>query len=173
MDAWAGRLPQRLLSSRSSALWGCPTTSVWEKQLNSEMQHYQVSLHPLSCAPLICSSIRPNAIYNQTHPDDDNALAVLSCAIAHVPSSERSALSPPFPFLVSSLTTRDSCRRPHELWWCPGGSSDHDELLPSTSGAGAPTLAHAARQVRQEARRRQSVTVQMKNVANSQPVHKA
>ena len=123
--------------------------------------------------PPICSSIRPNAIYNQTHPDDDNALAVLSYAIAHIPSSERSASSPPFPFLVSSLTTRDSCRRPHELRWCPGGSSGHDELLPSTSGAGAPTLAHAARQVRQEARRRQSVTVQMKNVANSQPVHKA
>ena len=65
---------------------------------------------------------------------------------------------PTFPSLVSSLTTRGSCRRPQELRWCPGGYNGRDELLVSTSGAGAPTLAHAARQSRQEARRRPSAS---------------
>ena len=73
------------------------------------------------------------------------------------------SLSPNAASRPSSHFARTSGRatpasRPQELGRCPGGSSGRDELLSSTTGAGAPTLAHTARRVRPKARRQPSAS---------------
>ena len=73
------------------------------------------------------------------------------------------SLSPNAASRPSSHFARTSGRatpasRPQELGRCPSSSSGHDELLSSTTGAGAPTLAHTARRVRPKARRQPSAS---------------
>ena len=90
--------------------------------------------------PPICSSIRPNAIYSQIHPDDDNALAVLIYAVGLIPCIEYIAFLSPssllsYPAIV--VVVGHTNRR--------GGSGDRNELAASTSRAYTPTQAYAAR----------------------------
>ena len=96
-----------------------------------------------------------NVPYSQNHPHDNSALAVLTFAAGTFSTIEHSASSPLT--LTSSLIIRncDSPRRwPHELWRCQGSSKSRDGIASSTSWAGPPALARAARRARQEAHRR-------------------